>query len=99
MTAWRAGLRNSALCAVVVAAVLFVAAPTSAQQDKPRIGDSMVIGVTGDPGILNGAISSNFVEKTVSSNVMSMLIRLDRDFKPRPDLAKSWTISPDGLTY
>jgi peptide/nickel transport system substrate-binding protein len=28
-----------------------------------------------------------------------MLIRLDRNFKPVPDLAKSWTISDDGLTY
>src|SRR4051794_24640722 len=77
----------------------FAAAPAPAQQAKPKIGDSMVIGVVADPGILNGAISSNFVEKTVSSNVLSMLIRLDRDFKPKPDLAKSWTISPDGLTY
>lgn len=66
---------------------------------EPRLGDSMVIGVVGDPGILNGAISSNFVEKIVSSNVLSMLIRLDRDFKPVPDLAQSWTISDDGLTY
>lgn len=99
MTTWKTGLRNSAIYAAVAASVLFGAAPSSAQQTKPRIGDSLVIGVTGDPGILNGAISSNFVEKMVSSNVMSMLIRLDRDFKPRPDLAKSWTISPDGLTY
>src|SRR4051812_19815021 len=90
----RAGLAVAAL-----AAELLLTSPISAQQAKPRIGDSMVIGVTGDPGILNGAISSNFVEKTVSSNVLSMLIRLDRDFKPVPDLAKSWTISPDGLTY
>jgi peptide/nickel transport system substrate-binding protein len=59
----------------------------------------MVIGITGDPGTLNGTTSSNFVEKIIASNVFSMLIRLDRNFKPVPDLAKSWTISDDGLTY
>ncbi len=95
MTSWR-----STSAAVAAAAwVLVCVGAAAAQEAKPRVGDSMVVGVVGDPGILNGAISSNFVEKTVSSNVLSMLIRLDRDFKPRPDLAKSWTISEDGLTY
>ncbi len=77
-----------------------VATPASAAPDpKARYGDSMVIGITGDPGTLNGTTSSNFVEKIIASNVFSMLIRLDRSFKPVPDLAKSWTISDDGLTY
>jgi peptide/nickel transport system substrate-binding protein len=77
-----------------------VAAPAFAAPDpKARYGDSMVIGITGDPGTLNGTTSSNFVEKIIASNVFSMLIRLDRSFKPVPDLAKSWTISDDGLTY
>ncbi len=77
-----------------------VATPASGAVDpKARYGDTMVIGITGDPGTLNGTTSSNFVEKIIASNVFSMLIRLDRSFKPVPDLAKSWTISDDGLTY
>src|SRR5436190_5935166 len=80
--------------------VALVAASASAAPDpKARYGDSMVIGITGDPGTLNGTTSSNFVEKIIASNVFSMLIRLDRNFKPVPDLAKSWTISDDGLAY
>jgi peptide/nickel transport system substrate-binding protein len=98
MKNWKLGSRTLALWAAAALAS-FAASPAPAQPAKPKVGDSMVIGVVADPGILNGAISSNFVEKTVSSNVLSMLIRLDRDFKPKPDLAKSWTISPDGLTY
>lgn len=96
MTSWKS---VSAAAAAASVLVFLGGPPAAAQQPAPRIGDSMVVGVVGDPGILNGAISSNFVEKTVSSNVLSMLIRLDRDFKPRPDLARSWTISDDGLTY
>jgi len=79
---------------------MLVVAPASAAADpKARYGDTMVIGITGDPGTLNGTTSSNFVEKIIASNVFSMLIRLDTSFKPVPDLAKSWTISDDGLTY
>ena len=88
-----------ALAASLTTLFLVLASAGLAADVKPRLGDSMVIGIVGDPGILNGAISSNFVEKIVSSNVLSMLIRLDRSFKPVPDLAKSWTISEDGLTY
>src|SRR4249919_2986858 len=79
----------------LIAASAFAAAP----DPKARYGDTMVIGITGDPGTLNGTTSSNFVEKIIASNVFSMLIRLDRNFKPVPDLAKAWTISDDGLTY
>lgn len=86
--------------AALVAVVLLGPAPALGAVDpKARYGDSMVIGIASDPGTLNGATSSNFVEKIVSSNVLSMLIRLDRNFKPVPDLAKTWTISDDGLTY
>ena len=94
---WFAMVKGTLAC---VSCLALLAVPqVNAQQAKPRMGDSMIVGVVGDPGILNGAISSNFVEKTVSSNVMSMLIRLDRKFAPKADLAKSWTISEDGLTY
>ena len=92
--------RFTAAGAAALLAVALVAAPASAAPDpKARYGDTMVIGITGDPGTLNGTTSSNFVEKIIASNVFSMLIRLDRNFKPVPDLAKSWTISDDGLTY
>lgn len=70
-----------------------------ARAETPKTGGTMIVGIAGDPGILNGAISANLMEKTVSSNVFSLLIRLDRQFNPAPDLAKSWTVSDDGLTY
>ncbi|MBE7732830.1 ABC transporter substrate-binding protein [Devosia faecipullorum] len=59
----------------------------------------MIVGIGADPGVLNASISANLVEKTISSNVFSMLIRLDKTFQPVPDLAESWDISEDGLTY
>ncbi|MCC7046058.1 MAG: ABC transporter substrate-binding protein [Alphaproteobacteria bacterium] len=99
MTSQRRAVFAASIGAVLGVLAMLLHFPAAAADPKPRVGDSMIIGIVGDPGILNGAISSNFVEKIVSSNVLGMLIRLDRSFKPVPDLAKSWTISDDGLTY
>ena len=65
--------RFTAAGTAALLAVTLVAGPASAAPDpKARYGDSMVIGITGDPGTLNGTTSSNFVEKIIASNVFSM---------------------------
>ena len=66
---------------------------------EPKYGDTFVVGIGSDPQSLNGAISGSYFDKIVASNIYSMLIRLDYDMNPVPDLAKEWTISDDGLTY
>ena len=44
----------------------------SSTRVEPLVGpDSMVVGITGDPGTLNGTTSSNFVEKIIASNVFN----------------------------
>lgn len=35
----------------------------------------------------------------ISAKLFNGLVRLDKDMKVIPDIAKGWTISPDGLTY
>lgn len=96
----RVGIVRLAVLAALASLVFsFGAFPALAADAKPKTGGAMIVGIAGDPGILNGSISANLVEKTVSSNVFSLLIRLDKQFNPVPDLAESWTISPDGLTY
>ena len=87
------------LLVAVCSVFLFTGACGAAQDTKPKLGGTMIVGIAGDPGILNGAVSANLVEKTVSSNVFSLLIRLDKQFNPVPDLAESWTIADDGMTY
>lgn len=88
-------------CAAALVAMVLAAnqGAAVAQSAKPRIGGGMIVGIPADPGILNAAISANLVEKTVSSNVFSMIVRLDKAFKPVPDLAQTWTISDDGRVY
>ncbi|TCR62997.1 ABC transporter substrate-binding protein [Bosea sp. BK604] len=85
--------------ALLVCVTLLSHSPASAQAEKPRVGGAMIVGLAGEPGILNAAISANLLEKTVSSNVFSMLIRLNFKFEPVPDLAETWSVSDDGLSY
>jgi oligopeptide transport system substrate-binding protein len=47
-----------------------------------------------DPGLATDTTSSNIL-----LNIMDPLVRLDKDMKPVAALAKSWTISDDGLVY
>lgn len=92
-------LRQGVIIPLMSAALALGAGVAHAEEAKPRIGGGMIVGIGADPGVLNASISANLVEKTVSSNVFSMLIRLDKTFQPVPDLAESWEISEDGLSY
>ena len=65
---------------------------------QPRYGGTLVV-AGGDPGPLNPAITSSGQAHPVTGQLFNGLIRLDRYFDPKPDLARSWTVSRDGRTY
>jgi peptide/nickel transport system substrate-binding protein len=65
--------------------------------DAPRQGGTAIVAVGGDPGHLNPAISSAGPLHAIADSIFNGLVALDRDGTPRPDLARSWEISPDGL--
>ena len=89
-----------ALALILALAMVFVTASIAlAAEEQPKYGGTFVVGVASDPSTLNGTISGSFNDKIVSSNIYSMLIRLDYGMNPVPDLAESWDISEDGLTY
>jgi peptide/nickel transport system substrate-binding protein len=90
---------RKALLVVIAFTLILIPNGLTIAASAPSRGGTMVVGISTDPGTLNGAISGSFFDKIVASNVFSMLIRLDRNMKPVPDLAKEWTVSQDGLTY
>lgn len=61
----------------------------------------------GDPGPINPALTSSGQTHPVTGQVFNGLVRLTCtqpagtrcNYEPLPDLAESWTISPDGKTY
>jgi peptide/nickel transport system substrate-binding protein len=99
MTARRlvsAALIPLAVCVLVASAV--AAAAPKAAAPQPRYGGTLVV-AAGDPGILNPAITSSGQAHPITGQIFNGLIRLDRNFRAQPDLARKWQISKDGRRY
>ena len=59
----------------------------------------VVVGIQGDPGHFNPAITTGGNVHAVADSLFNGLVGLDQQQQPVPDLATSWRVSPDGLTY
>lgn len=81
----------------VAAIVAAFGAGLSWAADGPVRGGVLRAVVTPEPPILVGAISASAPVGSVGSKIFDALVDLDQDLKPRPELAESWTLSPDGL--
>jgi len=74
-------------------------APTAAAKAVAKVGGTFVIAVGTDPGPLNPAISTSGALHFVAGSLYNGLVGLDEQFRPEPDLADSWTVSPDGKAF
>ena len=68
-------------------------------QEQPRRGGTLVVSLPGEPQSLNPAVTTNLPTRLAGGNIFNSLIYVGPDQKVRPDLAESWEVSPDGLTY
>lgn len=66
-------------------------APTSQNRLKMRI--------EAEPPTLDWTLATDNLSRDVIVTLQSGLVRLDKDNKIVPDLAQSWTVSPDGKTF
>lgn len=82
---------------LAVAAGVALAPMWASAQVKP--GGTMVIAMPGDPEMLNSSMTTDISSSNISGQVYNTLVRLDNDNNVKPSLARSWEISPDGLTY
>ena len=82
-------------------AVLTLTSNLAAAQSPgtPVKGGTMIMVLSGDPASVNPAISNSLLDMTIGCMVYQPLVDLDVEFRPKGVLAKSWTISPDALTY
>ncbi|MCC7272593.1 MAG: ABC transporter substrate-binding protein [Alphaproteobacteria bacterium] len=90
--------RISAIRAMLAGAVLATAASAAAAQ-TPQRGGTMNIIISPEPPTLMLGINQTTPTAIVGGKIYESLLRYDFDLKPMPGLAKSWTVSPDGLTY
>src|SRR2546426_4500886 len=96
---------NTRVLAALMAALLVgfsVRSPASAQ-DKPRSGGELIFLVPSEPPSYDGHKEGTFGVVHPLAPHYNTLLRIDptdrTGTRPVPDLAESWTISPDGLVY
>jgi len=79
---------------------LWYLVPSETRNAEPEFGGIYVEGIAGTPARVNPFYAGeNSVDETLSALVFAGLTRLDDRGVPFPDLARTWTVSPDGLTY
>lgn len=79
---------------------LWYLVPQDTEEIEPDFGGDYVEGIAGVPARVNPFFAAeNTVDATLSSLVFAGLTRLDENGVPFPDLALTWTVSPDGRLY
>ena len=87
--------RTLAAAAALILLTTVVAAQT------PQRGGTLIYGLDAEPPNYDCQGTTTFVEMQTVGTHYSRLVKFDPDHYPdvKPDLADSWTISPDQLTY
>lgn len=72
----------------------------SAGSGTPKLGGSITVAIEGEPASMDPAFDYDFVSGLAVSSVTEPLLKFcENDQKLCPNLAESWTVSPDGKTY
>jgi peptide/nickel transport system substrate-binding protein len=91
--------RSSARCRVAFLALVVAAASVLPAAAQPRAGGTLTIVQGAEPAALVSGVNTSTFIGTVSTKIHEGLLAYDFDLKPRPALAESWTVAPDGRTY
>jgi peptide/nickel transport system substrate-binding protein len=88
---------------IFLSLVFVLLAATAHAQDKPRYGGELIFLVPSEPPSYDGHREGTFGMVHPLAPHYNTLLRIDptdrTGTRPVPDLAESWTIAPDGLTY
>ena len=89
--------------ALAAALILFIAAIPAFAQDKPRSGGELIFVVPSEPPSYDAHQEETFGVIHPMAPHYNTLLRVDptdkTGTKPVGDIAESWTVSKDGLTY
>jgi peptide/nickel transport system substrate-binding protein len=80
-------------------AVLLFLIPQVVGAQAPARGGTVVQAISADPPTYNPGTTTDTQAWTLAGKLFNGLTYLDLDYKNHPDLAESWDISADGLTY
>jgi peptide/nickel transport system substrate-binding protein len=82
------------LSLIVVAVALGVAAGAGAQE--PQRGGTLIHAIDSNPETLVPALTTAGVTWATGCKIFNGLVYMDRQYRPQPELAESWTVSRDG---
>src|SRR5947208_17037769 len=75
--------------------------PAIAAAETPKSGRTLTVAVTAEAPSTDCHAVTTYAAVHVLAPHYSLLLKVDPDNYPKlkPDLAESWSVSPDGLTY
>ncbi|MBA2381316.1 MAG: ABC transporter substrate-binding protein, partial [Chloroflexi bacterium] len=77
-----------------------VAGGSGAPSSAPKMGGSITVAVEGEPASMDPAFDYDFVSGLAVGSVTEPLLKFcEKDTKLCPNLAESWEVSADGITY
>src|SRR5437870_783260 len=95
-------MKRSAHLSILTVLALATALATAAVvgvADAQKKGGVLRVGNLGEPPSLDAHWTTASITETLTNHIYEGLFSLDRDNKPIPMLAESYTVSKDGLTY
>lgn len=90
------GIAIAAACAMLAACA--PGTPGTATPE-PSTKKTLITVLGSDPDTFNPAMSSAVQNRAVGCLIYQGLVRVDKEYVIHPQLASSWEVSPDGLTY
>lgn len=93
------GIVTRLSCAVAAGLLAAATLDAALAQDKPKSGGTVVYALTADPSNLNLALANDLNAQQTATQMFSQLITVDTNGNIHGDLAESWSMAPDGMTY
>ena len=84
---------------LVLSCALFLSAVSLRGAEAPRYGGRLVLGIRNDITGLNPFLRTSSTNMYVRQLMYEALLDFDKNAKPIPGLADSWTVSPDGKLF
>jgi peptide/nickel transport system substrate-binding protein len=72
---------------------------TAVAQGTPRRGGTLIKVISADPASSNPGTTTSVTDTELGSLIYEGVTTIEEDFSVGPNLAESWTVSPDQLTY
>jgi peptide/nickel transport system substrate-binding protein len=91
--------RTSLFLAALIGGLCSTVASTAGLAETPKKGGTAIMALGAEPASLSPDTTNSVPDVDASCLIYDGLVRFAPGFKIVPGLAKSWTISPDGLTY